>query len=86
MQGIPIEIKLTYIIAFVVLLLFLVFIVAVVLIYSKRQKYFLLQQESEDVKHQNELFAKRTRKTTSPPIRTRPHQQRHARRPRQRPQ
>jgi two-component system sensor histidine kinase DesK len=62
MQGIPIEIKLTYIIAFVVLLLFLVFIVAVVLIYSKRQKYFLLQQESEEVKHQNELLQKELEK------------------------
>ncbi len=62
MQGIPIEIKLTYIIAFVVLLLFLVFIVAVVLIYSKRQKYFLLQKESEEVKHQNELLQKELEK------------------------
>lgn len=62
MQGIPVEIKLTYIIAFVVLLFFLFFIVVVVLMYNKRQKFFLLQQERDTIQHANELLQKELEK------------------------
>ncbi|MET3035081.1 histidine kinase [Chryseobacterium sp. NRRL B-14859] len=65
MQQLPDTIRLTYIIAAVLLITFVAFIVLMVIVYNKRQIFFIQQQRLKEVEHQNELLQKELEKQKS---------------------
>lgn len=58
MKNLPYEIKLTYIIAIIVMILFFGFLIFVIVLYNKRQLFFQQQQKLKEAEHQNELLQK----------------------------
>ena len=58
MDKLPYEIKLTYIIAIIVMMLFVAFIIAVVFIYNKKQVIQVQEQKLKEAAHNNELLQK----------------------------
>ncbi|REC49117.1 sensor histidine kinase [Chryseobacterium pennipullorum] len=65
MKQLPDTIKLTYLIAAVLLVTFVVFIVMMVIVYNKRQVFFIQQQRLREVEHQNEMLQKELEKQRS---------------------
>lgn len=65
MKQLPDTIRLTYIIAAILLIAFVVFIVLMVILYNKRQIFFIQQQRLRDMEHQNELLQKELEKQKS---------------------
>lgn len=58
MKQLPDTIRLTYIIAAVLLVTFVVFIVLIIILYNKRQIFFIQQQRLKESEHQNQLLQK----------------------------
>ncbi len=59
------RIKLTYIIAVIVIMLFIAFIIFVVLMYNKKQLLYLKEQQLKEAEHQNQLLQKELEKQKS---------------------
>ena len=58
MQNLPEDIKLTFIIAILVMVLFVFFLIFVVMLYNKKQLYFIKEKQFTESEHQNELLQK----------------------------
>lgn len=56
MTQLPDEIKLTYLIAIIIMILFVGFIIFMVVIYNKRQLLLLKEKQLQEATHQNELL------------------------------
>jgi two-component system, NarL family, sensor histidine kinase DesK len=56
MNELPYEIKVTYVIAIVIMMLFVSFIIFMVLIYNKKQILLLKEKQLQEATHQNELL------------------------------
>lgn len=62
MKQLPDTIRLTYIIAVILLITFVIFIVLIVVLYNKRQIFFIQQQKLREAEHQNQLLQKELEK------------------------
>ena len=58
MNKLPFEIKLTYIIAVIIMIVFVGFIVLLVYFYNRKQFYFLKEKQLKQAEHQNEILQK----------------------------
>jgi len=58
MNKLPFEIKLTYIIAVVIMIFFVGFIVLMVYFYNRKQFYFLKENQLKEAEYQNQLLQK----------------------------
>lgn len=56
--NIPYEIKLTYIIAIIVMVFFVAFIILVVFLYNKKQLFYLKENQLKEAEYQNQLLQK----------------------------
>lgn len=61
-NELPDTIRLTYIIAIILLLAFVIFIAFIVILYNKRQLFFIQQQQLKESEHQNQLLQKELEK------------------------
>lgn len=58
MNKLPFEIKLTYIIAVMIMIVFVGFIVLLVYFYNRKQFHFLKEKQLKQAEHQNEILQK----------------------------
>lgn len=62
MKNLPLEIKIVYITAIIVVMLFVLFIILVVLTYNRKQLLYLKEQQLKESEHQNQLLQKELEK------------------------
>ncbi|MFZ4930886.1 sensor histidine kinase [Chryseobacterium sp. Mn2064] len=65
MKGLPIEIKIVYITAIIVMMLFVAFIIFVVLMYNRKQLLNLKERQLQESEYQNKLLQKELEKQKS---------------------
>lgn len=58
MKSIPIELKITYIIAIFLMILFVSFIILVVLMYNRKQLLYLKEKQLQESEYQNQILQK----------------------------
>lgn len=62
MKELPIEMKQTYIIAFLIVFIFLIFVIIIVVLYNRKQLLYLKEQQLKESEHQNQLLQKELEK------------------------
>ncbi|MCS3867980.1 two-component system sensor histidine kinase DesK [Chryseobacterium ginsenosidimutans] len=65
MKNLPVEIKIVYITAIIVVMLFVVFIIFIVLVYNRKQLLNLKEKQLQQSEHQNQLLQKELEKQKS---------------------
>lgn len=65
MKNLPIELKIVYITAIIVVMLFIVFIIFIVLVYNRKQLLNLKEKQLKESEHQNQLLQKELEKQKS---------------------
>jgi two-component system sensor histidine kinase DesK len=65
MKDLPLEIKIVYITAMIVVMLFVVFIIFVVLVYNRKQLLHLREKQLKESEHENQLLQKELEKQKS---------------------
>lgn len=65
MNRLPFELKLTFLIAFIIIVMFVGFIIFVVLMYNRKQLLYLKENQLKESEHQNQLLQKELEKQKS---------------------